>query len=113
MTTTVDVMFQGNYKEYAFKTLVPGLVEGDAVLVKTRNGISIATVTSSPSRTPRNATAWAFQKVDAEALERAERRERALAELKTKVEEQQVMQLAYLLAEKDPSILALVKELEA
>ncbi|ATW58750.1 hypothetical protein KDJ07_gp36 [Arthrobacter phage Urla] len=114
MTTTVDVHYEdGSGRAYAFKTQIPGLTEGDAVLVKDRSGIHVAAVVRSPSLNPGKATAWAFQKVDLDALKRCENRDRVLGLIKIKVAERQTLDLAYKLAEQDPELLALVQELEA
>ncbi|QHB47206.1 hypothetical protein SEA_APPLECIDER_37 [Arthrobacter phage AppleCider] len=114
MTTTVDVHYEdGSGRSYAFKTTITGLTENDAVLVKDRSGIHVAAVVRSPSLNPTKATAWAFQKVDLEAIERAERHDKVFAQIKAKVAERQTMDLAYQLAEQDPEIMALIKELEA
>ncbi|ALY09992.1 hypothetical protein FDH62_gp34 [Arthrobacter phage Pumancara] len=113
--TTADIRYDhhgSGSPSYAFKTELE-LEVGDHVLVKDRGGIHLGKVVRVPSTRPHKATAWAFQKVDLAAAERAERKGQVLDELKTKIEEQQTMQLAYLLAEKDPTILALIKELEA
>ncbi|ASZ74348.1 hypothetical protein SEA_KINGBOB_34 [Arthrobacter phage KingBob] len=114
MSSTVDVHYEdGSGRAYAFKTQLTGLTEGDAVLVKDRHGIHVAAVVQQPSKTPEKASAWAFQKVDFEALRRAERHDRVLSELKAKVDENQTLQLAYMLADSNPEIMALIKELEA
>ncbi|WAB09086.1 hypothetical protein SEA_CHRIDISON_33 [Arthrobacter phage Chridison] len=114
-TSTVDVRYSQHgtgSPSYAFKTEL-ALEVGDLVLVKDRGGVNLGTVVRYPSNRPHKATSWAFQKVDTEAVERAERKDRALAELKAKVEEQQTVKLAYMLADQDPEIAALIKELEA
>ncbi|AOZ65137.1 hypothetical protein KDI99_gp38 [Arthrobacter phage Greenhouse] len=112
MTTTVDVHYEdGSGRSYAFKTTIPGLVEGDAVLVKDRSGIRVVAVVRSPSLTPGKATAWAFQKVDLEAIERCERHERIYQQIKAKVAEKQTLDLAYQLAEQDPEMMKLIEEL--
>ncbi|AZF98436.1 hypothetical protein SEA_BIGMACK_35 [Arthrobacter phage BigMack] len=115
MSTTVDVQYPENghhSRSYAFKTQL-ALQPEDLVLVADRGGIHLAVVTASPSENPQKATAWAFQKVDTDALERCVRRDKVLEQIKTKVAERQTLDLAYHLAEQDPEMMKLVKELEA
>ncbi|AYD81731.1 hypothetical protein Moki_35 [Arthrobacter phage Moki] len=112
MTTTVDVHYEdGSGRVYAFKTQLPALNVGDAVLVKDRSGIHVAAVANYPSLTPGKATAWAFQKVDLGAIEEAERKDRILSQIKAKVAERQTLDLAYQLAEQDPEMMKLIEEL--
>ncbi|ALY09817.1 hypothetical protein FDH61_gp35 [Arthrobacter phage Preamble] len=116
MTTTVDVQYPENghhSRSYAFKTQLAGLQPEDLVLIKDRSGIHIGIVTAFPSENPQKATAWAFQKVDTEAIKQAERRDKVYAQIKAKVAERQTLDLAYQLAEQDPEIMALIKELES
>ncbi|ALY10057.1 hypothetical protein SEA_SAVAGE2526_38 [Arthrobacter phage Savage2526] len=115
MTTTVDVQYPENghaSRSYAFKTQL-SVQPGDLVLIKDRSGVHIGLVTASPSENPQKATRWAFQRVDTEAIERCERRDKVLDQIKAKVAERQTLDLAYHLAEQDPEMMKLVKELEA
>ncbi|ALY08820.1 hypothetical protein SEA_NANCIA_35 [Arthrobacter phage Nancia] len=115
MTTTVDVQYPENghaSRSYAFKTQLV-LEPGDLVLVRDRSGVHITLVTAFPSETPQKATRWAFQRVDMDALDRCERRDKVLEQIKAKVAERQTLDLAYTLAEQDPEMMKLVKELEA
>ncbi|ALY08572.1 hypothetical protein BENNIE_35 [Arthrobacter phage Bennie] len=114
MTTTVDVQYRENghhSRSYAFKTQL-ALQPEDLVLVKDRSGIHLAVVTAFPSENPSKASAWAFQRVDMEAIERAERRDKVLDQIKAKVAERQTLDLAYQLAEQDPEMMKLIQELD-
>lgn len=105
------------YKEYIFAAY-EDLSEGDVVVVDTVNGFQLATVTSIADRLPDNIPVGKLKevvcKVDMSAyLERIENQKKA-AELKSKMDEKvkvlQSQAIYEMLAEKDPSLKAMLDE---
>lgn len=101
-------------KEYAFKTDVEDLKEGDVVVCDCSSGYSLGVVTSVIEGVSKVATKWIIQKVDVEAHVAKLEAEKKLIQLKRKMikraSELTVMSQFEILAEKDEQMAELLSE---
>lgn len=111
----IGVVFPGNTREYYFKSYIE-LAEGDMVIVDTRNGFAIATVSCDCIDTDSEVTKEVVAKVDVTAYNERRARETRIAELREKmdarVQESYQFAVYEMLAKNDPELAHMFDELK-
>ena len=108
-------------KEYCYKTDIPGLVEGDHVVVKTKDSIlKIVRVTGCIENTFENAeavnlaTSWIVDVIDMKSHNKRQENAERLKYVKSQLEERKAQMeetvMYELLAKSDPAAKALLEE---
>lgn len=116
-TTKIAVVrFEGNTKQYDFKTDIEGLDAGDKVVVDTSIGFSIAKVHSIKD-VSKAATKWVVQKVDLAGHQVRLEKEKKFQGIKDKMEtrrkELEEVNIYRILAKEDEGMALLLKEMDA
>lgn len=109
----VGVVFSGNPREYYFKSYVD-LTVGDTVVVDTRNGFAIATVTTDCIDTNYEVTREVVARVDTSAYNVRRAREARIVELRekmdAKVHKLQEIAVYEMLSKSDPELASMLDE---